>query len=195
MTTDTLGTSYPLLTSMAQNWWLFLLRGIAAILFGVLALFWPGETLALLIIFFGFYAIIDGIIAISAAIAGPKGASTGKRWWLAVVGAAGVLAGLAAMFWPGMTAILLLLMIGCWSIVIGITQIVGAIQLRKVIGNEWALIASGALAVLFGAVVVVVPGAGALTLAMVIGAYAIVFGLLLIWFAFRVRSVARALGH
>ena len=110
------------LRELAENWWLLLLRGIAAIGFGVLAFIWPGLTLLTLTFMWGFYAIADGVLALWAAIAG-KGGQIAPRWWLAVVGIAGILAGLLAFVWPGMTALILLMFIASWAIVIGVLQV------------------------------------------------------------------------
>jgi uncharacterized membrane protein HdeD (DUF308 family) len=172
------------LHALARNWWLVLLRGIAAIIFGVLAFAWPGITLLTLIIFYGAYALIDGIFAIAAAF---RGGAAQSRWWLILIGILGIAAGLFTFMWPGLTALVLAIFIGIWSLIHGIFEIVGAIKIRKEIDNEWWLILSGALSVLFGLVMLVRPGAGALALIWVIGTYAIIFGALLVAFSFRLK--------
>jgi len=172
------------LDALAKNWWLLLLRGIAGILFGVLAFVWPGITLLSLIFLYGAYALLDGIFAIMAAIRG----GTAERWWLALIGVLGIAAGLLTFLWPGMTALVLAIFIGAWSLIHGIFEIVGAIRVRKEIDNEWWLILSGALSVLFGLAILIMPGAGALALIWIIGAYAIVFGALLVGFALRLKK-------
>jgi uncharacterized membrane protein HdeD (DUF308 family) len=184
--------SQPLmLQGLAKNWWMLMLRGIAAIIFGVLALILPGPTLLTLIILYGVYALFDGVMAIGAAIWGEGGAtSAGPRWWLAIVGVLGILAGLLTFLWPGITALVLLTFIGVWSLLHGIFTIVGAIRVRKEIDNEWWLILSGALSVLFGLAVLVMPGAGALAIIWLIGVYAILFGALLVGFALRLKKHA-----
>jgi len=174
-----------LLHALAKNWWLLLLRGIAAIIFGILAFAWPGITLLTLVILYGAYALVDGVLSIWAAIGG--GSAT-PRWWLIVVGLLGIAAGLLTFFWPGITAFVLLMFIGAWALVHGIFEIIGAIRLRKEIDNEWMLILSGVLSVLFGAAMLIMPGAGALALIWVIGAYSIIFGVLFIGFAFRLKN-------
>src|SRR5262245_44550755 len=126
----------PLLHTLAENWWLVLLRGIAALILGVLAFVWPGITLVSLILLCGIYALADGLFAMWAAVAG-RGGGLVPRWWLAIVGIAGVVAGILTFVWPGLTAQILLLLIACWAIVIGAMQIWGAIQLRKEIEGEW----------------------------------------------------------
>jgi uncharacterized membrane protein HdeD (DUF308 family) len=181
-------TGVALLRALADNWWLLLLRGIAAIAFGILAFMWPVLTLLTLIFLWGAYAVVDGVLALWGAIAGPKG-YMGSRLWLAVVGIAGVLAGLLAFAWPGVTALVLLLFIAVWAIIIGVMQIWGAIQLRKEIEGEWLLILSGLLSVAFGVLLLVQPGAGALAVVWIIGWYAILAGCLYIALAFRLKKL------
>jgi uncharacterized membrane protein HdeD (DUF308 family) len=182
-----------MLQGLAKNWWMLLLRGIAAIIFGVLAFILPGLTLLTLIVLYGIYVLFDGVMAIGAAIWGESGAiSAGPRWWLAIVGVLGILAGLLTFLWPGITALVLLMFIGAWSLLNGIFTIVGAIRLRKEIDDEWWLILSGALSVLFGLAVLIWPGAGALAVVWMIGTYAILFGALLVGFALRVKKHAPA---
>jgi uncharacterized membrane protein HdeD (DUF308 family) len=180
-----------ILSSLAENWWLLLLRGIAAIAFGVLAFIWPGITLLSLTLLWGAYALADGALAIWAAITGDAG-DVAPRWWLAVVGVAGILAGLGAFFWPGLTAFVLLIFIASWSIVIGVMQIVGAIQLRREIDGEWLLILSGLLSIAFGAILMYQPDAGALAVVWIIGWYAILAGGLSILLAFRLKTYKSA---
>jgi uncharacterized membrane protein HdeD (DUF308 family) len=185
--------SYPetapasLTRAVGQNWWLFLLRGIAAIVFGVLAFILPGITLVTLVLLYGAFALVDGVFALVSAILGKV--AVAPRWWLVIVGLAGIGAGIVTFLWPGITALVLLFFIAGWAIANGIFQIIGAIQLRKEIDNEWWLILNGALSVLFGIALFVLPGAGALALIWLIGLYAIVYGILLIGFAFKVRKL------
>jgi uncharacterized membrane protein HdeD (DUF308 family) len=176
-----------LLGAMADNWWLLLLRGITAILFGVLAFVWPGITLITLTFMWGAYALVDGAVSLWAAIVG-KGGGLAPRWWLAVVGVAGILAGLVAFLSPGITAIVLLTFIAAWAIVIGVFEIVGAVRLRKEIEGEWLLALSGVLAILFGVALIAVPGAGLLSLVWLIGAFAIVAGVSYIGLALRLKK-------
>ena len=176
----------PMLHALAQAWWLVLLRGIAGILFGMLAFVWPGLTLFTLVLLYGAYALADGVIAVIAAFTGS--AKPLPTWWLIVVGLLGIAAGLLTFLWPGITTIVLILFIGAWAIAHGIFEIVGAIQLRKEIDNEWWLIAAGAMSVIFGLLVIAAPGAGALALIWLIGIYAIAFGILLVGLALRLRK-------
>src|SRR5262245_26732491 len=110
-----------LLQALAKNWWLLLLRGIAAIVFGILAFVWPGITLLTLVLLYGAFALVDGVCSVVAAI---MGGVPGSRWWLAIVGICGVVAGLLALAWPGLTAFLLLIFIAAWAIVVGIFEII-----------------------------------------------------------------------
>jgi uncharacterized membrane protein HdeD (DUF308 family) len=178
------------LRELAENWWLLLLRGIAAIAFGLLAFSWPGLTLLTLVLMWGIYAIADGILALWAAIAS-KGGGMAPRWWLAVVGIAGILAGALAFVWPGMTALVLLMFIASWAIVIGVLQIWGAIRLRKEIEGEWLLGLSGVLSVAFGVIMFAQPGAGALAVVWLIGWFAIVAGCVYIGLAFQLKKHKR----
>jgi len=176
---------------LAKNWWMLLVRGILAILFGLLAFEWPGLTLIVLIALFGLYALVDGIVALSAAIAN-RGGST-RTGLLVVVGVLGIAFALMAFFWPGETAITLVLLIGAWAVVRGVFEIVAAIQLRKEIANEWLWIIGGIISVIFGLFVIAAPGAGALALIWVIACYAIFFGILMIGFSLRLRKHRHAL--
>jgi uncharacterized membrane protein HdeD (DUF308 family) len=175
------------LPMVAGNWWALLLRGIAAVLFGLAALFWPGLTLFVLVIFFGAYALVDGIFAITAGIRG----SGGRRWLLLAEGVLGVLAGLVAFFWPDITALVLLYVIAAWAIFTGILKVVLAISLRREIENEWLMILSGVLSVVFGVILAVLPGVGLLSLVWLVGIYAVIFGVALIVLGFRVRGHRR----
>lgn len=173
-------------TTLTRNWWAVLLRGVMAVLFGILTLVWPQITLGVLVFLFGLYAALDGVFALVAAV---RAAERHQRWGVLVLeGVIGILAALAALFYPGGTAITLLYIIAFWAIVTGIMEIIGAVILRRFIANEWFLILAGALSVLFGIVLIVNPGVGALSVVTIIGAYALIFGISLIALALRLRS-------
>jgi uncharacterized membrane protein HdeD (DUF308 family) len=170
---------------LARNWWVLLLRGVVAILFGVMALLLPGITLLVLVVLYGAYAAVDGVLALVAAFRGGENVSRG---WLVFVGVAGLAAAAATLFYPGITALVLVIFIGAWSIARGIGEIVLAVRLRKEIEHEWLLALGGVASVLFGAVLVIAPGAGALALVWLIGSFSIALGVLLVVLSFRLRS-------
>ena len=176
-------------TMLARNWWVLALRGVLAIIFGVLALIWPGLTLFVLITMFGAYALVDGIFAVIAGIASY---GRNERWWAVLLeGVAGIILGVLTFLWPGTTALVLVYFIAAWALLTGVFEIAAAIRLRKEIEGEWMMVLSGILSIIFGLFLVVAPGAGALGLTLVIGAYAIVFGILLLILAFRLRKLPR----
>ena len=175
----------PMLHTLARYWWLILLRGVAAIIFGVLAFIWPGITLVTLVLFWGAFTLVDGILALAHAI---MGGNVGSRWWLALIGVLGIIVGLLTFLMPGVTALVLLVFIATWAIVLGVFQIIGAIRVRKEIDNEWTLILGGVISVLFGVILLVAPGAGAIGLVWAIASYAIVFGILLVMAAVRLKK-------
>lgn len=177
-----------LLSLLSSNWGWILFRGILSILFGIVAFTWPLITLQVLVLLYGAYVFVDGVIALIAAICGGTLAS---RWWLALVGIIGILAGLVLFLWPGLGALALLVFIGAVAIVRGIFEIAGAIALRKEIKGEWLLILSGLASILFGVAVELFPGAGALAMVWLIAAYAMAFGLILCVLAFRLRAHGR----
>jgi uncharacterized membrane protein HdeD (DUF308 family) len=174
-----------MITAFARNWWALVIRGIIAILFGLLAILWPGETITVLIVLFGAYAVVDGIFAIVAAA---MGGGMQNRWGLLLEGIVSVIAGIVAFVWPGLTALALLYVIAFWAIVTGVLEIIFAVRLRREIANEWALGIAGVLSILFGLVAIIFPRAGALSIIWIIGIYAILFGILLIALGVRVRG-------
>jgi uncharacterized membrane protein HdeD (DUF308 family) len=174
------------LTWLARNWWVVALRGLAAIVFGVIALLMPGITLAALILLFGVYAVVEGIFSIVAAVRGRGGAP----WWAMLLqGVVSIAAGLVTFLLPGLTALVLLYVIAAWAIVNGVLQIIASVRLGKQTRGAWWLALSGVLSIVAGGLMVWAPGAGALALVLWIGAYAIVFGALFIGLAFRLRSL------
>ncbi len=178
-----------MITMLARNWWVLALRGVFAIIFGVLALVWPGLTLLVLITLFGAYALVDGIFAVITGIASY---GRNERWWAVLLeGVAGIILAVLTFLWPGTTALVLVYFIAAWALITGIFEIVAAIRLRKEIEGEWVMVLSGIVSIIFGLFLVVAPGAGALGLTWLIGASAIVFGILLLIFAFRLRKLPR----
>lgn len=169
-----------------KQWGWVALRGIGALVFGALALAFPGLTLSILVMFWGAYALLDGI---SSLVAGLRMGDHGKPLWsLIAVGLLGIGAGLVTFFWPGLTAFTLIFIIGIWAIAIGIFQVIAALRFRKHIQGEWLHALSGVLSIVFGIAVTLQPGAGAIALAWMIGWFAILFGIMLVAMAFRLRS-------
>ena len=170
---------------MARNWWLLVLRGVFAILFGVFAFTWPGITLGTLVLMFGVYAFADGILAFVAAFSH----STGRPWWiLALEGLFSIAAAMAAFLYPGITAVVLLFVIAFWAIVTGVVEIAAAIQLRREIEGEVWLGLAGLASVLFGLTLLAQPGVGALAVVWLIGAYSMLIGILLVALGFHVKT-------
>jgi len=171
---------------IVRNWWSLVIRGIFAILFGALTFVWPAITLDVLVIFFGAYALIDGALSLVGAV---KASSAHERWGaLLFEGIAGLFAGVATLFWPAITLFALTVMIGAWAMVTGVFELIAAWRLRKHIAGEWMLALTGVASVIFGILMWIAPLAGALVVALWVGAYALVFGVLLVALGFRLRS-------
>ncbi len=176
-----------MLSIFARKWWVLALQGVAAVIFGVLALVWPGPTLLALVILFGAFMLVDGVLTLAGALAWRQWNQ--GRWAVALAGVAGMIVGVLTFVWPGMTGLVLLALIAVWAITTGILEIVAAIELRRVIEGEWLMVLSGILSVVLGVLLVAFPGAGALSLAWLIGMYALADGLLLIALALRLRDL------
>ena len=180
-----------MLDVLTRNWWAMAIRGIAAIIFGVLAFIWPGITLLALASLFGAYALVDGVFAIIAAA---QRAGREHRWaMLLVEGIVGIAAGIITFLLPGLTAIGLVLLIAAWAIVTGFLEIVTAVRMRQVIHGEWLMVLLGALSIFFGLIIAFFPVLGAVALSWTIGSYAIAFGVLMLFLAFRLRDVHQQL--
>lgn len=177
------------LSRFAENWRAMALRGLVAVLFGLVILLWPGLVLAVLSLFFGIYALVDGGVVLVPAL---RSSDRGSRRWLPLAeGTVGVIAGLVALLWPGLTAGGLLYVIVGWAVVTGILKILTAIVLRSEVENGWLLAGGGALSVLFGVILAALVGSEVPSLAPFIGVFAVVVGLALIVFAFRIRDRQR----
>jgi uncharacterized membrane protein HdeD (DUF308 family) len=174
---------------LARNWWALVLRGFFDVLFGITAFVWPGITLAVLVLLYGAFALVDGSFAIAAVLVGRTRGM--PSWALLVEGLAGIAVGAITFFWPGITQLALLFLIAAWAVVTGVFEIVAAVRLRKEIRGEWLLALSGVLSVAVGVALVVNPGAGLLAISWMIGTYAIIFGVLFIVLGFRLRSWLR----
>jgi uncharacterized membrane protein HdeD (DUF308 family) len=168
---------------LARYWWALALRGLFAVLFGLLTFFIPGITLLALVLLFGAYALLDGIFDIVSAIKSPS-----HHWAFIVEGIVGIIIGILTLVWPRITGMALLYLIGFWAIFTGVLEIVAGIRLRAAITNEALLILMGVLSLLFGLLIIIFPSAGALAIAFWIGTYALIFGIMLITLAFRLRG-------
>jgi uncharacterized membrane protein HdeD (DUF308 family) len=177
-----------MLQTLTRYWWVVAVRGVAAVLFGLLAVIWPGITVTVLVLLFGAYALVDGILALATAVFGGRSAE-GRRPWLALEGVAGVLTGVITFLWPGITTLVLLWLIAAWVLVTGVLEVVAAVRLRREMQGEWLLALSGVLSVVFGILLIVWPTAGAVTVVWLIGIYAVVFGLALIALSLRLRKI------
>lgn len=178
-----------MVTFDARKWWLFVLRGMVAIAFGVLTWTLPAMALLTLVILFGAYAFVDGASSFAAAI--DRTDSEPPRWLLAINGIVSMGAGLVAVLAPGVTAFALLMIIAVRSIATGMLEISAAVRLRKEIRGEWLLASSGALSIAFGVLLFMFPGQGALGVLVLIGSYAVVLGVLLIGLGLRMRTIRR----
>jgi uncharacterized membrane protein HdeD (DUF308 family) len=178
---------YLMLHCLASNWWLVLLRGFWFILFGVIAFLWPVATLFTLVVSYAAFAMVDGVLAMITAV---MGGTSAPRWWLAIAGLFSIAAGLTALFWPGVTARGLLLIIAGWAIATGILQIAGAMELRQELDNEWLLATGGALSIILGSVLFLKLALGALAVIFVMRGYAVLHGFLLLWLSLRLRAHA-----
>ena len=172
-----------MLDLLTKRWWWILVRGIAAILFGIAAFAWPGLTIWALVILFAGYAIVDGASMIVF------GRRLGNWFWYALAGLVSMAAGVVAIAWPGITSMALLWVIAAWAILSGIFQIMSGIEIRKAVEGEWVLYVGGALAILFGLMLFFRPGAGALSVVWLIGTFMILFGILQVILSFKLKGL------
>jgi uncharacterized membrane protein HdeD (DUF308 family) len=177
---------------LARNWWAIALRGVFAILFGLIALLLTGDTLIALVLLFAAYMLVDGVFAIVAAV---RAASQHERWgWLIFEGAVDLIAGAIAVVWPLITIVAFVLLLAAWAIVSGALLVGAALRVHQTHGR-WPMALAGIVSVIWGVLLVVWPIIGAVVLTWWLGAYAIVFGVLLLVFAFRLRSHSRPLAQ
>ena len=170
---------------LARSWWALLLRGVAALLFAALALLWPGLTFGILLVLFASFAILDGSLAIVAAT---KAVSDRRRWIaLALEGVVGVVVGVLVFTWPGVSAVTLAYLIAFWAIVTGIFELAVAMRMRRLMKGEWTMALGGFASLVFGFLIAARPGTGALAFVWILGAYAALFGVLLIGLGLKLR--------
>jgi uncharacterized membrane protein HdeD (DUF308 family) len=171
---------------LAKNWWALVIRGILGVVVGVLTFIWPGITLAALVLLFGAYSLVDGALNLAAAV---RAVHAHERWGILVIeGLVGIAASIVTILWPAITAIALVYVIAAWAVVTGVLEITAAVRLRRHIEGEWLLALSGIASLIFGILMMIAPIAGALVIALWVGAYALVSGIILIALGFRLRS-------
>jgi len=180
----------PVPSSLTSHWWMPLLRGLLAIVFGAVLFAFPISAVAALVILFGAFALVDGILAIVQALrfAHPN---SGRWWWLLAQGAAGILIGVVTFFYPGITAGTLALLIAAWAVITGGFEIATAIRLRRDVPGEIFLIVAGLLSIVLGALLFLFPLAALLTVVWLLAAYSIIAGAALIALALRLRMCGR----
>lgn len=172
--------------TLSRNWWMLLIAGLAALVFGILSFIYPGMTLAILVSFYGAYALVDGIFRVIASV---NQGERGQPWgFLLFSGIISILAGIVTFFYPGITAVALYWIIATWAIVHGILEIAAAIQFRRIVQHDWALGLGGVLSILFGVLLFLYPASGILTLIWLIAIYAVLYGIVEIMLAVRVHN-------
>lgn len=177
--------------ALARNWWSLVIRGILGIVIGLITFLWPGITLMALVFLFAGYALVDGVVSLAGAA---HAAQAHERWVaLLIEGLVGIAAAVITVLWPAITALSLVFVIAAWAILSGIAEVVAAVRLRRYISGEWLLVLAGIASIVFGVLVAAVPLAGALVIAIWFGAYALVFGVMMLVLGFRLRTWERAL--
>jgi uncharacterized membrane protein HdeD (DUF308 family) len=176
-----------LIETLKRHWWVPVLRGIAAVLFGIMAFVYPGLTVAVLVLLFGAWILVDGVFRVIGAI-GHR--ASDKEWGFdLIIGILGIIIGFLTFHAPRITALALIIYIAAWALMIGATEIALAIKLRREIKGEWFLILMGLLSIAFAVMLLWNPLPGALALLWLIGSYAIAFGILAVILGFRLRSL------
>ena len=170
------------------DWRVQVIRGIAALLFGAAALIWPDMTLWALVVLFGAFVLVHGVVAIAAVVTDAPGTRV-RRWWLVVQGILSIVAGIVTFVWPDITGLALLYVIAAWAAATGLMEIAGAVLLRREMRREWVLGLSGVLSIAFALLLVITPGTGALVITWLIGWYAVVYGVVLLVLAWRLRKL------
>jgi len=172
--------------ALARNWWLVVLRGVLAILFGFTAFVWPDLTWVVLIMMFGIYTLVDGLVAVGTGLSRAKDS---PRWWAFLVeGLVSIVAAVVALIWPQLTALIMVLVIAVWAVLTGILEIIAAVRLRHEINNEWLLALGGILSIALGVFLFLRPIAAGIAIIWTVASYAVIFGVLLIALGFRLRN-------
>ena len=177
-----------MVSALKQNWWVLVLRGVIAIAFGIVSFIWPGVTALALVFLLAAFAFVEGIFALIGAFG--YGLPGGQRLLMVLLGFLGLAVGVFAVARPGIAALTIVVWVAWWAIIAGIIQIVVAVEMRKEIENEWALIIGALLSIVFGILLLWRPLAGVITLAYLFGFYAIIFGIAMLSLGIRLRSLA-----
>lgn len=179
---------------VARDWWVFAIRGIAALVFGILAFIWPETTLTVLVFLFGAYVLVDGV---SLLIALARGDAAARRhaWTVAIMGVLGIVVGVVTFVWPGLTALSLLYLVAFWAITTGVFQVIAAIALRRELEGEVWMALGGVASIGFGALLVAFPGEGLISLVWLVGIWAVVFGLSSLSLAYRLHGINATLSN
>jgi uncharacterized membrane protein HdeD (DUF308 family) len=180
--------------TLSRNWWLFLLQGVLSLVLGVLIVIWPGHALTVMILLFGLLILVNGVVAVFAAIGA---AGVQEPWaWKLTEGILGIIVGLAILRWPGVTALIAVYLVGAWALISGIMAIVGAIADHAVMRQAWLVALAGVVSVIFGVAMFAMPAtASTLTLAYLVGIYAILYGLATCAIGFRIRTLPQQMAR
>jgi uncharacterized membrane protein HdeD (DUF308 family) len=173
---------------IARDWWVFAIRGVAAIIFGILAFAWPEMTLAVLVILFGAYVLVDGVALLVALAQGDRLARR-HPWAVGIMGALGIVAGIATFLWPAVTAMSMLYIVAIWAVATGLMQVLTAIALRKEIDGEFWMVLGGIASIVFGGLLIAFPGEGLISLVWLVGLWAVVFGVSSLGVARRLHGI------
>ncbi len=183
-----------MLSLVSRDWWVYAIRGVAAILFGIMALVWPAPTLMVLVLLFGAYAFVDGV-ALLVALARGDVLARSHKWLTGIRGALGIVGSIVTLLWPGMTALTLLYLVAIWAIAMGILQIAAAIEFSREIDGEFFVVLGGIFSIAFGGLLVAFPGTGLLSLVWLAGLWAELFGFSSLGIAYRLHGIDRDLNN
>ena len=180
-----------MLIMLTRNWWLVIARGLLALLFGLAAIVWPHITMTVLVLLFGAFAVVHGVLALLALFDRIR---YERRWMLVLEGGTSIIVGLIAFIWPNITALALLYVIAAWAILTGLFVLVAAIELHAFFGDLWLLGLSGIASLAFGVAIAIWPGVGAMAMLSIIAAFAIIYGVLLLMLGLQLRSLDHMFG-
>jgi uncharacterized membrane protein HdeD (DUF308 family) len=168
---------------LVRNWWMPVLRGVLAILFGFLVFAYTNTAIQVFVYLFGAYALIDGVVALAMSFDVSRG-----RGWVVLSGIAGIAAGILTFIYPSATAVALVYIVAAWAILTGIFEILAALEWRQVLSDMWMLGLAGVLSIILGVLLFSSPGAGLIAWAWLIGIYAIIYGVLYVVAGLRLKS-------